>query len=278
MPLALAAALAVVASAGTAPSTPIALVACAPGYPGTTAEARPSMDAFAAALARAAGWPEGSVAGVYLPQEKDGLARLSKPDAAVALVTLPFWVKHGAALGLDPRLEVVTQGAKGPTEEWSLVAKKGRVTSAASLAGFTIASSAGYAPGFVRGVLAGFGALPASARIVDSTQVLSWLRKAATGADAAVLLDGQQAAAIASLPFASDLEVVARSAQLPVAFVATVGKRLTAARWSALDEAFLAIRSDPRGEAALQGIRMTQFVPADPKAVAAARALAGRAR
>ena len=38
------------------PARPV-LVTCAPGFPGTTAEAQPAMDALAAALARAAALP-----------------------------------------------------------------------------------------------------------------------------------------------------------------------------------------------------------------------------
>src|SRR5512137_2044059 len=130
----------------------VELVACAPGNPGTTEEAQPSMGAFAAALARATGWPSPSLGATYLPTEKEGLARLGAPPLAVALVPLPFLLQHGAALGLTPRL-VVEQKGLGPAETWTLVAKKGRVARPADLASFTVLSVAGYAPGFVRGVL-----------------------------------------------------------------------------------------------------------------------------
>jgi hypothetical protein len=255
------------------PGRTVTLVAAAPGYPGTTAEAQPSMDALAAAAARAAGWPERSIAGVYLPAEQDGVARLERPDAAVALVTLPFYAKHGSALRLAARLAVVTQGQQLPSEVWTLVAGKGRIASPAALAGFTVASTAGYAPGFVRGVLAGWGPLPDGAQVVQSSQVLSALRKAASGADVAVLLDGAQSAALGSLPFADELEVVARSAPVPSAVVATVGDRLSPARWRALEKALLALPSAPGGGAALEGLRMARFVPLDPGAIAAARQL-----
>jgi hypothetical protein len=93
-----------------------------------------------------------------------------------------------------------------------------------------------------------------------------------------VLLDGSQSAALASLPFAADLEAVARSAPLPAAYVATVGSRLPAARWRALEKALLALRSDPAGSAALEGLRMTGFAPLDAGAEAAARQVAGASR
>ena len=252
------------------------MVACAPGYPGSTAEAQPSMDAFAAALARAAGWAPDALGAIYESSEKDGLERLARPDAAVALVPLPFFLKHGRALKLTARLQV--EQASGLTDTWALVARKGRVASPGALAAFSVASIAGYAPDFVRGALGAWGRIPESARVLETGQVLSALRRAAAGEDVAVLLDGAQAAALPTLPFASELEVVARSAPLPAALVAAVGGRMPAARWKALERAFLALPADPQGAAALQGIRMVRFAPVDAAELAAARRLAGPAR
>ena len=186
-----------------APPAPTALVAVAPGYPGTTAEAQGAMDTFASALARAAHWPDGSVTAVYYPGEADGLARLTKPDAAVALVPLPFYLAHREDLGFKARL-AVQMTSVGLSERWTLVAKKGRVKSPADLASMTVSSIAGYAPNFVRGALGAWGRIPDATKIETSTQVLSSLRKAATGPDVAVLLDGSQAASLDSLPFAKD--------------------------------------------------------------------------
>jgi hypothetical protein len=278
---ALAAALLLAALPAPARAAPprLTVVACAPGYPGTTAEAQPAMDALAVALARVAGWPAGSIGAVYLQDEREGLARLGQADAAVALVPLAFFLAHADGLHLAARLQVATQGA-GPSERWSLVAKKGRAAGPGGLDGLAVTSIAGYAPAFVRGAAGGGGArLPDSTRVVPSGQVLSALRQAAAGADVAVLLDGEQAAALPSLPFAGDLEVVARSPAVPTALVATVGARLAPARWAELEQGFLKLAADPAGAAALEGIRMTGFASADPRLLAAARALvAGPAR
>jgi hypothetical protein len=253
---------------------PVALVACAPGFPGTREEAQPAMDALAAALARAAAWPEGALAATYLPAEAEGVARLGQPDAAVALVSLPFFLRHGEALGLVPRLQAEPAG-QGLTERWSLVAKRGRVARPADLAGLTVLSTAGYAPTFVRGALGAWGRVPDGAAVAPTAQVLSALRKAARGEPVAVLLDGAQAEALASLPFAADLEVVARSAPVPTSLVAVVGARLPGARWAALEKAFLSMTGDPQGAAALAGVRLARFAPVDAAALAAAKALAG---
>ena len=267
------AALLVLASspAAAAPPARPMLVTCAPGFPGTTAEAQPAMDALAAALARAASLPEGGLGATYLPVEAEGVARLGQPDAAVALLALPFFLQHEKALHLTPRLQVERAGG-GALERWTLVAKRGRIGKPADLDGFAVLSTAGYAPAFVRGALGAWGRLPPAAAVAPTSQILSALRKAAGGADVAVLLDGAQAASLASLPFADQLEVVARSAPLPGSVVATVGTRLPAARWAPLEQAFLGLHANPAGAAALSGVRMVRFAPLDAGALAAARA------
>ncbi len=258
--------------ASAAPSQPMALGAAAPNNPGTTGEAQASMDALAMVLTQKAQWPEGSIHAAFYPSEGEGLARLSKPDAAVALVPVPFFLLHRRDLGLRPRVAVETV-AGGISEQWSLVAKRGRVKSPIDLNAMTVSSTAGYAPEFVRGALGTWGRIPDSARVEASKQVLSELRKAATGADIALLLDGEQTAAMQSLPFAHDLEVVAHSARMPTALVATVGSHLTESRWSELERALLALSSSREGIAALGGIRMVRFAPHDKTSLASALAV-----
>lgn len=289
---------ALVALAGAAPTkgpARITLVFCAPGAPGTTAEAQGAMDAFAAALAGKAGLPPNALAAVYEPAEAGGVARLRGGDARIALVSLPFLLAHEKALGLRPRLQAVLQGGAAPAGaatpggaakpnpaagagpvgggKWALVARKGRVSSAAALDGYTLSVPVGLPPAFVRGpVLAGWGRLPAGARITPTPAVLSALRRAAAGEKVAVLLDAAQEAALPSLPFAAELEVVARSPALPAGVVAVVGERVPEADWSRLEAAFRSLPSDPAGQAALEGIRMQRFAPLDEEALSRARA------
>jgi hypothetical protein len=247
------------------------LVVCSPGSPGTTAEAQPTMDAFASALAARAGLHGTALGAVYDESEESGVARLRAKDAALALVSLPFYLKYEEQLALRARLQPVPKGRAG-LERWALVVKKGRVPNPDALGGFTVASIAGFAPAFVRGpALGSWGRLPAGARIVQSGAVLSSLRRAAAGEPVAVLLDGAQEAALGSLPFASELEVVTRSPPLPAGLLATVDARLPAKSWAALEAALRALPSDPPGAAALDSLQLTGFVPLDEKALTAAR-------
>lgn len=262
-------AVSVLAAAGAA--EPIAFVVCAPGYPGSTREAQPVMDTFAAALAEKAGRSGGGVVAVYHETEAGGLERLARPDAALALAPLPFFLKHEARLQLQPRAQAVPSGATA-SEVWSLVARRGAVASAAALEGWELLSPAAYAPRFVRGTaLGGWGALPAGTKLVQTSAVLTGLRRAASGERVVLLLDHAQAAALPTLPFAQDIEVVARSQPVPAVVVCTVGARLPAPRARALLRALLEMHERPPGAAALRGLQMDRFAPLDEAGLARAR-------
>ncbi len=254
------------------PAAQRALVFCAPGYPGTTQEAQSRMDDLSAALAELSGWPKDSLKAAYFPQEKAGLARLAEPDVVLALVPLPFFLSHEKDLGLTARLAVVQQGLEA-TQSWALVAKKGAVKKAAELEGYSVFSTAGYAPDFVTKVaLEGFGPLPASVKVTSGGQVLTALRKASAGAEKlAVVLDAEQLKALPTLPFGAELEVVFTGPKVPVALVSTVGAKLNATDWKLASGAFLKLPSVEKGKTALEGVRLTGFAPLDEAALAAAK-------
>jgi hypothetical protein len=236
------------------------LVFCAPGYPGGASDAQPLLDQFAHATVAAAGWPPASLVAVYDPTEEGGLAKLRAPDATLAFVPYPFFVEHGSELQLTP-LAQADMAATGPTQHWTLIAKSGRVTSPASMAGFTILSVAGYAPNFVRHSALGSWPLPPDVRIEFTGQILSALRRAAAGEPVAALLDQEQAAALPSLPFANELKSVVQSAELPVAVVAVLDSRLPAARARALQTALLRIGHAAGDTDTLASLRLKGFVP-----------------
>ena len=235
----------------------VTLVFCAPGYPGEAGDAQPYVDQFAKAAAAAAGWPAGSLSAVYDPTEEGGLAKLARPEAALAFVPYPFFVQHQAQLKLAAVVDADVTGT-GPRERWTLVAKRDRVTGAASLTGLTIVSTAGYAPEFV--THSALGKWPLTGEVQSTGQVLSALRRAAAGEAVVVLLDQTQAASLASLPFASELRPVLQSPELPVAVLAAVGSRVGSARLASLRAALLKLGQDPGSAELLASMRLRGFV------------------
>jgi hypothetical protein len=242
------------------------LVFCAPGYPGAAGDAQPLMDQFASAAVAASGWPAGSLAAVYDPTEDGSVAKLRAPDAVLAFVPYAFFVEHAVQLHLTPLVQGEVSDV-GSQERWSLVAKAGRITGPASMAGFTLLSVAGYAPDFVRNSALKGWALPPDVKIQATGQVLSALRRVAAGEPVAVLLDQTQAAALPSLPFAAELRTVTQSPELPVAIIVVVGSRLPAARAHSLQQGLLKMGQAPRAADLLAPLHLHGFVlpmvPAD---------------
>src|SRR5262249_7599777 len=144
---------------------PLTFVACAPGFPGSTSEAQPRMDAFAHAVGEAVKAVEGSIRAEYYETEDGGTERLAQADAAFLLAPLPFFLKYEERLHLAPRAQAVMQG-RSDSEAWSLVAGKGRLKSPDTLASWDLVSTAAYAPRFVRGSALGeWGRVPPKTRI-----------------------------------------------------------------------------------------------------------------
>jgi hypothetical protein len=236
------------------------LVFCAPGYPGAAGDAQPFVDQFAKTAATSAGWIPGSLAAIYDPTEPGGVAKLGDKDSVLAFVPYAFYVQHAAALHLAPLAQAEVVGV-GPEERWTLVGKAGGpVTGAASLTGYTILSSAGYAPDFVRHSALSTWTLPADVKIETTGQILSALRRVASGEPVVALLDQTQAAALATLPFASQLKTLAQSAPLPVAFITVVDARIPAPRAKAFQTALLKMNAVAGGADSLAALRLKGFV------------------
>jgi hypothetical protein len=240
------------------------LVFCAPGYPGAAGDAQPFVDEFAKAAAAAAGWSAGSLSAVYDPTEQGGITKLGGADAVLAFVPYPFYVEHAAQLHLVPIAQADVVGV-GTKEKWSLVAKTGRVTGGSSLAGYTIVSVAGYSPGFVLHSALSAWQVPADVKVEPVGQILSALRRVASGDRAAALLDQTQAGALPTLPFAGELKVVVQSPDVPVAIVAVVDNRLPAARAKSFQAGLLKLGKAPGEAEKLEELKLAGFVlPALP--------------
>ena len=249
-------------SAVAVASEPVTIVACAPGYPGSTEQAQPTMNEFAAQVARAAGWKTGELGAIYFKDLDTGLERLAKSDAALALVPLPFFLDYRDKLELRPLLQAVD--ADRDRESWTLVAGKGRVSGPASLAGWEITGRGGYSPTFVRAVaLEGWGPLPETIDVTFTSRAVSALRKASQGDAVAVLLDGEQSAALDALPFQAELERVFTSQPVPGSLLCAVRDRLDDDRVAQLTKALLSLSSNKKGLEILEELRLARFEEVD---------------
>ncbi|HEV2701767.1 MAG TPA: hypothetical protein VGV09_09065, partial [Steroidobacteraceae bacterium] len=201
----------------------------------------------------------GTLTAVYDASESSDLTRLAAPEAGLAFVPYPFFVQHGAQLHLVPLAQADVPPA-GVQQRWTLVLKAGHGPLPGALAGLTLISTAGYAQNFVRAVLHDVGPLPATTTITATGQVLSALRRAANGDPVAVLLDQEQAAAMATLPFAATLRSAATTPAVPVALIVVVADRIPKARAQELQRALLHLSGTTPGAATLSRLRLNGFV------------------
>ena len=102
--------------------------------------------------------------------------------------------------------------------------------------------------------------MPPDVKIETTRQILNALRHVATGEPVAALLDQTQAAALPTLPFASELKVVTQSAELPVAIIAVVNSRVAAARARALQTGLLKMGHESGNADSLGSLRLRGFV------------------
>ena len=236
------------------------LVFCAPGYPGGAGDGQPFVDQFAKAAVAAAGWKPDSLSAIYDPSDQDSLAKLGNPDSVLAFMPYAFYVQHAAALHLAPLVQAEMVGV-GAQERWTLVGKAGGpVTGPASMTGYTILSVAGYAPEFVKHSALAEWPLPADVKIEATGQILSALRRVASGEPVLALLDQTQAAALSTLPFAAQLKNLTQSAPLPVALIAVVDARLPDARAKAFQAALIKLNATNGGAEMLASLKLKGFV------------------
>ena len=236
------------------------LVFCAPGYPGGAGDAQPYVDQFAKAAAASAGWKPDSLAATYDPTEQGSVVKLGEQDSVLAFMPYAFYVQHAATLHLAPLAQADVVGV-GTQERWTLVGKAGGpVTGPASMTGYTILSVAGYAPEFVKHSALAEWALPADVKIEATGQILSALRRVASGEPVLALLDQTQAAALVTLPFAAQIKTLTQSAALPVALITVVDSRLPDPRAKAFQAALVKLNSTSDGAATLTSLKLKGFV------------------
>src|SRR5580698_10603062 len=195
------------------------------------------------------------------PQRPGQPGKTGRPGLGSGVHALRFLYQHAAELHLAPLAQADVVGVS-TQERWTLVGKAGGpVSGPASMTGYTILSGAGYAPEFVKhSALAAWAPLPADIKIEATGQILSALRRVASGEPVLALLDQTQAAALVTLPFAAQLKTLTQSTPLPVALITVVDSRLPDPRAKAFQTALIKLNSSSGGAEMLASLKLKGFV------------------
>ena len=233
----------------------------APGYPGDTEQAQDTMDRFAVTLSRAVGKKDTDISVVYHSDPEGGLAEFNGGAVDVAMVSAPVYFEYGKRFALHPVMQAVR--VEPTTGRWTLVAGRDKIDGIGALSGWTLGSHAGFSTEFVHQVLADYGTLPTDTTILFQTRVRSALRSASKGEPIAVLLDGTQAAALDSLSFVDQLEVLHRSEPWPSNVVCFVGDRVDESARKRWVDALRSLADTEEGKVILEEMRLKGFESID---------------
>jgi ABC-type phosphate/phosphonate transport system substrate-binding protein len=237
------------------------LLLCLPGFPGTPAQAQPYIDKMLRHLEQKLGKPAGSITGVYLSDgvEADRAIKAQKPS--VALVGPSILAANHKALGMKVIAKVEVSGRS--QEVFSIVAKKGGVSSAAGLAGKKVSGVVVNDERFVVNVLLDKKVPMGSLKLIPQKRPLKSLRDVARGEADAAVVDQSVVDSMKELPEAADLVVIYTAKAVPAPAVVVMGDGVDDA--AALKQALVGMCGQPDGAELCKTLTLTAINAASDK-------------
>ena len=253
---------------------PIRIVVCHPGSPGTTEQAKKTMQAFARCIEIDGGLPEGTIRCVFFPEAEQALDYIRKENPPLGIVSLSFYLRYREKLQLDPFLQVVRRGKS--TQTFHILAKKGRHPNLESLEGVKIVSNHLFDPAFLHRVILG-GKGKHALQVEETRKPLRAIRKTAREGEAAVLLDDEQLETLGKMKgLLDELEEIFRSEKLPTEPVVAMGPERKDPSIAKARAALERLSETKRGAEICAEFRIDRLVAPDPKAFAEAVRLYGQ--
>jgi len=237
------------------------LLLCLPGFPGTPAQAQPYIDKMLRHLEQKLGKPEGSISGVYLSDGVEADRAIKNKRPSVALVGPSILAANHKALGMKviAKLEVAGRSQ----ETYSIVAKKGGVSSVAGLAGKRLSGVVVNDEKFVVNVLLDKAVPMGSLQLVPQKRPLKSLRDVARGEADAAVVDQSVVDSMQELPEAADLVVIYTAKAVPAPAVVVMGDGLADAK--ALSGALVGMCGRPDGKELCKTLTLTSITAATDK-------------
>lgn len=229
------------------------LLLCLPGFPGNAAQAQPYIDKMLRHLEQKLGRPDGSITGVYLPDEVEADRALAAGKPTVALVGASILAGRHKALGMKVIAKVEVSGRA--QETYSVVVKKGGIPSAAGLAGKRVSGVVVNDERFVVNVLLDGKVPMGSLKLAPQKRPLKSLRDVARGESDAAIVDQAAVDAMGELPEAAELVVIHTAKPVPGPAVVVMGGG--AADAAALSGALVGMCDRPDGKELCRTLTLT---------------------
>ena len=250
----------------TAESAPAPIVVCYPGGPVSEAEANSAMGAMLRVVERIGQWPANSFSSAFTAQADQCRALLNSRKPAFAITSLGLFLEQQDAHHLVPVAQPRMKGATA--ERYRLLVRKGQYTSVDQLKGKSVGGTVFEEPDFIRRIVFAGKLDPQTAFDLKPTrQALRAIRSLDKGELDGVLLNGQQFAALGSLPLKSPLEPVFTSADIPLMGMVANSKTSTPDDRARFARALQAMCADSDGKKLCDLFGIEAFVPANAAAI-----------
>lgn len=247
------------------------VVVCYPGGPVSEDEANKAMNAMLGFIEKKGGWPSQTFTSFFSSDVTGCKNLLEEKQPAFAITSLGIFLSEEKALPIDP---VVQPKMRGTTnEQFHLVAAKGRYTSLESAKGATVGGTVFDEGEFIRKIVFQGKLNPEQDfQLKPSRQAIRALRALDKGEIDAVLLNGQQFAALSSLNMKTSIESFYDSPEIPMMGLIANRSKASPEEQSRFKDALTGMCEDPDGRKLCDLFGIEAFVTADLNAIHAALA------
>lgn len=250
--------------AHSAPAAPV--VVCYPGGPVSETEANTAMGAMLRVVERIGEWPANSFTSFFTAQAEECRTLLNRHKPAFSITSLGLFLEQRDGHHLIPIAQPRMAGAA--SERFRIVAQKGKFTSLESLKGKSLGGTVFEEPAFIQKIVFAGKLEPESFfSLKPSRQAIRTLRSLDKGELDAVLLNGQQYAALSSLPLKTPLDTVFISDEIPLMGLVADSTQSSAEDRARFAKALQGMCADTDGRKLCELFGIEAFVPANPAAI-----------
>jgi len=197
----------------SAESPPV--VVCYPGGPVSEGEANAAMESMLRVVERIGQWPDHSLASVFTSRADECRKLLAAKQPRFAITSLGLFLEQRAAHNLVPLVQPRINGST--SERYQVIARKDTADSLESLRGKSLGGTVLEESEFVQRIVLAGKPDPASYfDLKPSRQALRALRALDKGELDAVILNGQQSAALTALQLTNPVAAVFTSKDIPL--------------------------------------------------------------
>ena len=242
------------------------IVVCYPGGPVNEADATTAMAAMLRVIERVGHWPANTFDSRFTAQADDCRQLLNTQKPAFAITSLGLFLDQRTAHHLVPVAQPRMKGTS--VERYRLIVRKGTFATLDQLKGKTLGGTVFEEPDFIRSIVFAGKLDPQTwFQLKPARQAIRTLRALDKGELDAVLLNGQQYAALGSLPLSNPTEAIFTSADIPLMGLVADSKTSTADERDRFAQAMAATCSDGEGKKLCDLFGIDAFVPANAAAI-----------